>query len=177
MKKLITIAFAIAVVIALFGARHHLRAQGNESPNNAPVRKTGPVPPQVVLAGHTLLTSYIDEGDAFISVGSGFQPVDTPVTINCQSVVGCTIGAEHWLQMGGQSTGGNLWAICTVVDGTTQFLCPYQGYLPTDGSYVTGSFNLAVAVGPGTHTVQEQVYTNSGAIIGDYHNTYVLYRP
>jgi hypothetical protein len=63
------------------------------------------------------------------------------------------------------------------VDGTLQFLCPYQGYVPSDGTYATGSFNLAVSVTQGTHTVQEIVYTDAGATIGDYANTYHRYRP
>ena len=32
MKKLVTIVFTVAMVIALFGAYHHVRAQGNERP-------------------------------------------------------------------------------------------------------------------------------------------------
>jgi hypothetical protein len=177
MKKLIMIALSVVVVVALFGAHHRVLVQANES-SNAPVnRPSGHAPAPVALAAHTLLTSYINQGDLAAAVSSGFQPVDTPVTINCTSAAGCTIGAEHWLQVGGQSTAGNLWAICTEVDGGIQFLCPYQGYIATDGTYVTGSFNLAVAVSPGTHTVQEIVFTAAGATVGDYHNTYVVYRP
>jgi hypothetical protein len=124
-----------------------------------------------------LTATYIDNGDLGTTVGSSFQPVDTPVTISCQNTAGCTIEAEHWLQVGGQSASGNKWAICTQVDGTLLFLCPYQGYVPSDGTYATGSFNLAVSVTQGTHTVQEIVYTDAGATIGDYANTYHRYRP
>jgi hypothetical protein len=177
MKKLVTIAVTIALGIALLGARYHARAEAGNARPNSPVKWSGPIPPPISLANHTLTGTYIDEGDLVSVVGSGFQPVDTPVTITCGNSAGCTIGAEHWLQVGGQSATGNRWAICTEVDGTVQFLCPFQGYVPSDGSYATGSFNLAVAVTQGTHTVQEVLYTDDGAEIGDYNNTYHRYKP
>jgi hypothetical protein len=175
MKKQITIAVTVAVVVALFGAYYHVRAQSNERPNS-PLPWTGRVGPPVVLASHSLITTYLDQGSAFIS-GSGFQPVDAAVTVNCQSAAGCTIVAEHWLQFGGASTATNRYAICTQVDGTFQGICPFQGYVPTDGSFVTGSIADVVAVSVGTHTVQEFAFTDATTTISEFSNTYHLYRP
>src|SRR5271170_3854039 len=144
MKKLMTIAFAVAVVIALVGAYRHVQAEASKSPNNIPVKMTGSVFPAVVLPAHTLLAAYIDQGDFDAEVGSGFTAIDGPVTINCQSASGCTIGSEHWIQVGGNSASGNLWALCTAVDGNIQ-TCPYQGYVASDGSYEMGSFTQSVS--------------------------------
>jgi hypothetical protein len=111
------------------------------------------------------------------SSARAFSPLIIRSRLHVQTLPGCTIGAEHWLQVGGQSAAGNRWAICTNVDGSLQALCPFQGYVPSDGTYATGSFNLAVAVSLGTHTFQEVLYTDAGAEIGDYNNTYHRYKP
>ena len=176
MKKLVTIVFTVTVVVALFGAYRQVRAAGYERRENAPVRSVTPVSPPVVLTAHSLLTAYVDQGDSGTTVGSGYTGVDSPVTINCQSSAGCTIAAEHWLEVGESTTSGNYWAICTEVDGTT-LSCPLQGYAPSDGSFLMGSFNQSTAVPPGTHTIQEVVYSANGVGIYNYHNTYNLYRP
>jgi hypothetical protein len=174
MKKLVTIVFTVAVVIAFFGAYHHVRAAGNERPYS-PLKGAPSAP--VVLTSHTLLTTYIDQGQPDVEVGSGFVAIDNPVTIHCQSVSGCTIGAESWAEVGGLTTADE-WAICTEVDGEFAGICTFQGSLPTSGAFVTGSINNAVGVAVGTHTVQAFVYnTASGAELAQYNNTYHLYRP
>ena len=91
MKKLIMIAVTVAVVIALFGAHHHVQAQAHER-LSSPFK--GPAGPPIVLTSHTLITTYIDQGDANVTLSSGFTGIDNPVTFNCQSASGCTIGAE-----------------------------------------------------------------------------------
>ena len=175
MKRLVTIAVAVAVVVALFGAYHHVRAQENARPSS-PFR--GAVPPAVVLASHSLITTYIDQGSASVTLPAGFTAIDSPVTINCSNVAGCTIGAESWAELGGQTTANNRWAICTQVDGSIVGFCPYLGTLPTDSSYVTGSLNNAVGVSVGTHTVQALAYNSAGgAFLAQYNNTYHVYRP
>jgi hypothetical protein len=176
MKKLVTIVFTVTMVIALFGAYHHVRAQGNERPYG-PFKRAGISAP-VVLKSHTLVTTYIDQGAADITLGSGFTGIDSPVTINCQSVGGCTIGAESSTEVGGQSATGVEWGICTYVDGANAGNCTYQGPVPSNDSYVTGFFNNAVAISAGTHTVQAVVFSSaSGVFLAQYNNTYHLYRP
>src|SRR5277367_6267372 len=177
MRKLVTIAVAIALSIALLGARYHARAEEGNVRSNSPVKRSETITPPISLSNHSLTATYMDEGDLVTVVGSGFQPVDAAVTIACLNAAGCTFEAEHWLQVGGQSASGNRWAICTEVDGSFQGICPFQGYLLTDGTYVTGSITTDVPVTQGTHTIQEVLYTDAGAEIGEYHNTYHRYKP
>jgi hypothetical protein len=177
-KKYVAISVCLVTAVVLFAGYHYAAAQGNER-RNSPVSSSAPgsASPLVLSSSHLLFSSKFDQGDlCCTAVGSGFVAVDTAISFNCKNSAGCTIGAEHWLQVGGQTTSGNRWAICTVVDGTTQFLCPYQGYVPADGTYTTGSFNLSTPVAFGVHTVQEELYTDFGAVIGDYHNDYRLYK-
>ena len=47
----------------------------------------------------------------------------------------------------------------------TQPFCPYLGVIPADGTYVTVFFRQNTMVGPGRHTVQTFLYTDSGALI------------
>lgn len=177
MKKLVTIAVTVAVVITLFGAHHHVRAQGYER-LGSPLTGSRSVSPPVVLTSHSLLTTYIDQGDADVTLAAGFTAIDSPVTINCQSVGGCTIGAESSTQVGDQTSSGNQWAICTQVDGAFAGNCPYVGELPTDGTFQNLFLSNAVAVASGTHTVQAFVYvTSAGPLLLRYNNTYHLYRP
>jgi hypothetical protein len=177
MKKLVTIAVTIAVFITVFGAYHHVKAQSSERPGS-PLTGNRPASPPVVLANHTLLATYIDQGDRDVTLAAGFTAIDSPVTINCQSTAGCTIGAESWTQVGDQSSSGNQWAICTEVDGSIAGICPFIGELPTDGTYQTLSLNNAIAVSVGTHTVQAFVYViDAGPLLLRYNNTYHLYRP
>jgi hypothetical protein len=175
MKKLIMIAVTVAVVIALFGAHHHVQAQAHER-LSSPFK--GPAGPPIVLTSHTLITTYIDQGDANVTLSSGFTGIDNPVTFNCQSASGCTIGAESSTEVGGQTASGVDWGICTYVDGSLQGNCVFEGPVPNNGTYVNGSFNNVVGVSVGTHTVQAAAYSSAaGVVLGQYNNTYRLYRP
>jgi hypothetical protein len=175
MKKLVTTAVAVAVVVALFGAYHHVRAQANERPGS-PLKGPGSVSPPIVLTSHALLKTYIDQAAPGVTVGSGFTAIDSPVTIKC-AVAACTIGAENWVEVGDQFNSGDKWGVCTQVDGAFPGICTFQGYVPADGTFVTGSLNNAVVVSLGTHTVQAFVYTDSGARLAQYNNTYHVYKP
>jgi hypothetical protein len=174
MKKLVTIAATVAIAIALFGASHHVRAQGNQRPYGPPGANL-PASTPAVLTAHTLITSYSDYGDDGTS-GNGYQPVDGPFNTNCTSGTGCTIELESWVDVGG-NTSGALVGICLFVDGVQAPDCPYIGALPSSGSYITTSSSQTVAVGPGTHVLQTLVYTTGTAGIAFYHNNYHLYRP
>jgi hypothetical protein len=176
MKKLVTFAVSVAVVIALFGTYHHVRAQANERPSS-PFQGSRSVSPLVALTSHALLKTYIDQSTSGPAAGAGFTALDSPVTIKC-AVASCTIGVESWAEVGGNFTSGNRWGLCTEVDGVFAGICTFDGLLPADGSYVAGSLNNAVAISLGTHTVQAVVYTDAGgAVVGQDNNTYQLYKP
>jgi hypothetical protein len=161
MKKLVTIVVAVVVVIVLFGAHHRVRAQANDERPDSPFKGIRSAP--IVLTSHALLKTYIDQAAPSVGVGGGGTPIDSPVTIKCTST--CTIAAEMWTEVGGQSIVGNRYGICDQVDGVFSGICTYQGYIPSDGTYVTGSLNNAVSVSAGTHTVQAFVFTDAGAIL------------
>jgi hypothetical protein len=176
MKKVIAIGVPLCLVVAvvLLGAYHQAVARGYGSPNG-PLGSARWVSPAILSSAHTLLASKFDQGELLSVVGSGFVKVDAPITFVCSKTTGCTIGAEHWLQVGNSTASSNVWAICTYIDGGIRALCPHQGTIPSDGSFTTGSFSLSAPVSMGSHTVQEVLYTSSGAEIGDYHNDYRLY--
>ena len=54
--------------------------------------------------------------------------------------------------------------------------CPFLGVIPSDGTYVAGSFAQNTSVSPGTHTVQTFVYTDNGANRSIYEIQYQVYR-
>jgi hypothetical protein len=176
MRKLITICVAVAVAIALFGVHYHVRAagqyvvarpiQGQRLPN---------LPPSQI---HKLVRTYADIGAPSAGYGSGFTAIDSPVKINCGNVAGCTIVVTSFANSGGQSSSGNNWGICTNVDGVIGAgICTYQGTLPSDGSYVSGSFTNVLSVAQGRHTVQAELFLTSGATLEEYSNTYSVYLP
>jgi hypothetical protein len=54
--------------------------------------------------------------------------------------------------------------------------CPFLGVIPPDSTLVTGSFAQNATVGPGTHTVQTFLFTNSGATRSTFEIQYQVYR-
>jgi hypothetical protein len=176
MKKLVTIAVAVAVVIPMLGA-HYLQAQSNGRPSAPFKGANSPLAP-VVLTNHALSRTFFDQAAPDVSVGSGFAAIDSPVTITCGNTAGCTIEAESWADPGSNIVAGNEWGICTALDGVTGVgICTFQGTLPSDNTFVTGSLNNSFRITKGTHTVQAMIYTDSGVFLAQYHNTYHLYVP
>jgi hypothetical protein len=177
MKKLVTIAVTVAVVITLFGAYYHVRAQAGARPYGS-IKSQASTAPPAVLTSHTLITSYIDQGTPDTSLGSGFTAMDGPVTINCSNVAGCTVEAVSAAEVGANSGASNQWAICNQLDGSFSGICTFQATLPTNGTYLTGTLNNSMSMAVGTHTVQSFAYTTGGgAILAQYSNTYHLYKP
>jgi hypothetical protein len=176
MRKLITICVAVAVAIALLGVHYHVRAagqyvvgrpiQGQRLPN---------LPPSQI---HKLVRTYADIGAPSASDGSGFTAIDSPVNINCGNAAGCTIVVTSFAEPGGQTSSGDAWGICTNLDGTNGAgICTFQGVVPSDGSYISGSFTNVLPVAKGPHTVQAIVYLTIGATLAQYSNTYSVYLP
>jgi hypothetical protein len=176
MRKLIPICIAVALAIALLGTHYHVRAEEQHVVGSPILGQRLPnLPPAV---NHKLTHTYVDIGAPDASDASGFTAIDSPVTINCGSTAGCTIVVTSFAEPGGQSSSGNAWGICTSLDGTVGAgICTYQGVLPTDGSFVSGSFTNVLSVAHGTHTVQAELFLDSGAQLAQYSNTYSQYAP
>jgi len=176
MRKLIPICIAVALAIALFGTLYHVRAE-EQHVVGSPI--LGQKPPNLPPAqNHKLTHTFVDIGAPDASDGAGFTAIDSPVTINCGNSAGCTIVVTSFAEPGGQTTSGNAWGICTNLDGTNGAgICTYQGVLPSDGSYVSGSFTNVLTVAHGSHTVQAELYLSAGALLAQYSNTYSQYAP
>jgi len=176
MRKLIPICIAVTLAVALFGTHYHVRAQGRYVAGSPiPGQKLPNLPPAV---NHKLTHTFVDVGAPSASDGSGFTAIDSPVSINCGNTAGCTIVVTSFAEPGGQTSTGNLWGICTNLDGSTGAgICTFQGAVPSDGTYVSGSFTNVLTVAHGTHTVQAELYLSSGAILAQYSNTYSQYAP
>jgi len=176
MRKLITICFAVALAVALFGIHYHVRAAEQYVMGSPIVGQRLPnLPPS---QNHKLTHTFVDIGAPSASDGSGFTAIDSPVTINCGNAAGCTIVVTSFAEPGGQSSSGDAWGICTNLDGTIGAgICTYQGVVPSDGSYVSGSFTNVLTVAKGSHTVQAEIYLIVGATLAQYSNTYSQYAP
>jgi len=169
------VRFAICLTAFLVSAAGSW-AQTNKSPVNTPVTKPGI---NIVTNNRRLFETWISEGNDLVSVGSGFQAIDNPITINCPASNSCTFAAEQNLQVDG-SVSGNRWAICTQVDGNfmSEPLCPFLGLVSSDGTFIAGSFVQTMhGLSPGTHTVQSFVYTDAGGSRSIYAIVYRVYGP
>jgi hypothetical protein len=176
MRKLIPICIAVALAIALFGTRYHVRAEGRYVAGSPIAGQKAPNLP--AAQNHKLTHTYVDIGAPGASDGSGFTAIDSPVTITCFNTAGCTIVVTSFAEPGGQTSSGNAWGICTSLDGSTGAgICTYQGVVPSDGSYVSGSFTNVLTVAKGSHKVQAELFLTSGAILAQYSNTYSQYAP
>jgi len=172
---------AVLVLVASIGvAQAGNKAQGRQSASAASplTGKVAPGTPDPVSGAKTLRVTLISQDNNLVAVGAGFQPVDAATTINCPAA-SCTFSAEQNLQVQ-NSIAGNRWAICTSVDGTNmnQPLCPFLGNLPSDSSYVAGSFSQSqIGVPGGVHTIQTFVYSDSGLNRSIYSIIYRVYTP
>jgi hypothetical protein len=176
MRKLITIAVGAAIAIGLFGVHHPVLAAGNDIVGR-PILGDGPakLPP---TQNHKLIKTYVDVGAPGATDGSGFTAIDSPVTVNCGNAAGCTIVVTSFAEPGGQSSSGDAWGICTNLDGVIGAgICTFQGVVPSDGSYISGSFTNVLSVAKGKHTVQAELYLSVGATLAQYSNTYSVYIP
>ena len=176
MRKLIPICIAVALAMAVLGTHYRVRAD-EQHVAGSPI--LGQKPPNLPpTQNHKLTHTYVDVGAPGASDGVGFTPIDSPVTITCGNTAGCTIVVTSFAEPGGQTSSGDSWGICTNLDGTIGAgICTFQGVLPSDGSYVSGSFTNVLTVTHGTHTVQAELYLTSGALLAQYSNTYSQYIP
>lgn len=167
----------VMMSVLIFAGVNSVQA-GDNSPVG-PGHKLMPVPAVVVSSGRVLKQSHIVSDTAIVTVGAGFQPIHAALVINCPGTVGttCTLGAEQNVQVRGASAGR--WAICTQVDGffLSQPSCPFLGSVPTDNSFIAGSFaQSATNLSIGAHTVQTFLYTDGGGDLSIYNITYRIYK-
>ncbi len=129
---------------------------------------------------HTLYVTYAKYSYTPAIVGAGLQPLDDATTFTCPGPGGsCLVEFDQYVQVGDTRT-GNLWAICSELDGVVVSGCTYQGYTHVAGQYLytVGSWvQYAVNVPPGTHTLQTDVYSEDGLTKGDWSLIYRVYKP
>ena len=125
---------------------------------------------------HKLVAVVIDTGSPDLSLVPGFNTVDS-TTATCAKP-SCTISVNIATEAGGQSSTGNLWAACAVVDGNYAANgCPYLGELPADGSYASNFARQTFAVARGSHSVSFQIYVINAAVAGLYDVQYQVLAP
>jgi hypothetical protein len=151
-------------------------AKGQAGPEHSVSRN---LPPTVIFNRRLVSTSQSWECCGIVGIAAGFVALDAPLKFTCPAGGTCTVSAEQNVQVRG-TTSANKWAICTQVDGAfiAEPNCPYLGVIPSDSSFLAGSFTQNVsAVAPGNHTLQTFVYTDNGGDRAVYNITYRLYRP
>jgi hypothetical protein len=112
-------------------------------------------------------------------VGAGFQAIDSPVSLKCQSGKGCHFEAVQNVQVI-SSTANNRFALCTVVDGSfmSEPNCPYLDVLQNDGFFHSGSFVQSQSgIVKGFHTLQTFIYSDNGISIANWEIDYRAYSP
>ncbi len=152
--------------------QHSIRA------TNASASKAKPPSPTLIF-NRKLASTSISLGEDVVDLNSGKQAIDSPLNFVCPNG-GCTITAEIHVQMGFNTSSGNPLALCADLDGSDMppIGCPNVLTLPTDNSFVSGSFAFAQSgVKAGNHAIQSFVVTTFGATRANYEITYRLYTP
>jgi len=139
------------------------------SPNIHP-----PSPPS-----ETIVQTFLTEGDYDATVSGGaytWEDIGTPV--HCAYAT-CTINVTMNANTGLNSTSANNWALCLMVDSSLfdPYGCPYLGNNPTDGSFAAASTTQSIQVARGSHKAAVYVYSDYGVYLGEYQNTYRIFRP
>ena len=137
------------------------------------IRPPGPPPEE------TIVNTYLTEGDYDATVAGGtytWEDVGTPV--HCTYAT-CTINVTMNANAGLNSTSANNWGLCLMVDSLLfdPYGCPYLGNNPTDGSFAAASTTQSIQVARGSHKAAVYVYSDYGVYLGEYQNTYRIFRP
>jgi hypothetical protein len=175
MRKVVlwlTLTAVLASVITLVALTS---AQAGHTPSASPV-KGQRVSPNTVSGPKKLLQTKFSYGVGG-AVAAGYAAIDSPINFACPGTTTCAYEAEQHVQVAG-STDGNLWAICTQIDGSflSQPSCPFLGTVP-NGTFGTGTFTQgASGIAHGPHTIQTFIYTEDGATVYNYQITYRVYR-
>jgi hypothetical protein len=165
----------MVTMLVWFGAAAPVRAQDIAMPA-APQDVLGP---RTAPVKHVLVATYFDQGDANSTLKSkGNWTFSKGIKIAC--VTGCTVEFDTMVQVGNNKVAANQWEACAAVNSTTLANCPYQGTLPTNGDYVTGSYigSITLKKSNNLYLLQPDVYVTSGPVeVANYHVTYRIFKP
>jgi len=168
-------AICLATLIAVAAAP-------SKAPQITPMRtQSSSVPAASYLVNRQLLSTTQSYGVAnVVSGGDAFVAIDAPLKFTCPSGTTCTVSVDQNVQMSGNTSDFNGFSICTEVDGKLMHDpdCPTLGTLPSDGSYLSGSFVQSTGnLKSGAHTIQSFIFTSAPATVNIYSFTYRLYKP
>lgn len=177
MNRLLRIAiltFTAAMVLVI--ASPQLQAQSkwqNHSPKVASGQKSQPN--NQSLPG-TLYKSYFTQGDYvdLYEAADEDLPLDSPTTVVCPSLRGCTLEVEQSVSVGGVDFTGNWCGPFVWVDGNEND-APPAGETPTDKGYIHTGAIWTTGLTHGKHTVQSSIYSYDGLYVWSYHITYRVY--
>jgi hypothetical protein len=121
--------------------------------------------PCAAVVKHVLVSTFIDQGTngGGLPKGNTVYAVANAIPFTCAT--SCTLEVNAMLQMGGNTTKGNLWDTCAEVDKVAKnSSCTFQGTLPIDKSFVVGNYAWSVSLTKGVHTAQSMVYVKAGGV-------------
>lgn len=170
---------SLGAVVMLLSAVHHTRAQG-PNPSTITLGTAAPADPQPANpVPHILIASFMTgtfPSPHIVESAATFQPVDTKFSFDCVAPGGCTVEyATTQSVYGTTSDATDYWYALAAVDGSATVAS--QGYLPTDGNLVTGTFANSVHVAQGSHSLQTFVYSTDGLDLAYWHTVYRVYIP
>jgi hypothetical protein len=126
---------------------------------------------------HKFVNTTIDWDNSGVSAAAGFTTIDTN-KVTCANNAGCTIDFGIMMQVGNNSVATNRYAICALVDGNyINPGCPFQGEVPTDGTYLVGNYRGNYKVAKGSHTVSFQAYIDDAAFVEEWQANYTVLKP
>jgi len=106
---------------------------------------------------------------------NAYTPIDAGLTFKCTT--DCVISATGTVQVFNNVSATRPWGVCIWIDGiVTEFGCPFQGYMPSDRSFVTGTLSESVSLTAGKHKVQAFVYSTTLGQLSIWNITYQLYQ-
>ena len=150
------------------------------SPAPMPVKKSSSIQ---TLAGSAivpaLVTTSYSVSSKLVTVGPGFQPMDSAKTLTCPKGKGvCRIEADQAAQVTGGAGSSNRWAICTQVDGVfmDRPSCPFLGLINPSYFQSAAFSQQQSAVSEGEHILRTFIYTDTGAQLGNFSIQYHIYQ-
>lgn len=177
MRKVLLWVTLTAMVSTVVATLALTSASAGHKLSGSPVKVKLAAAPNTVTGPKKLLQTKFSYGNVNTTVGAGFQAIDAPFIFTCPGTSTCAYEVQQHVQVAG-STDGNLWAICTKIDGVdlSQPSCPFLGDIP-NGTFGSGSFSQgASGIAHGQHTLQTFLYSSNGASIYNYRFTYSLYK-
>jgi len=178
-KRVMVGSSLLTAILLVVGASVALSASSpSRLLENSPVRGVSNKQAPDLIFNRKLISTTQSYSNNEATANPGFTALDGVLNFSCPAAT-CSVSAEENAQVTG-ATSSNRWAICLEVDGTFvgQPNCPYLGFVPSDGSFLGGSFTQNMSgVTRGAHTLQTFVYMDNGGTLSIYNVTYRLYTP